>query len=99
MRLFEAPGLVGESYYQTRRSALRAVLLVLFGLAAALYTGATRLMKMVGMSSLGPELGMSEYLFDVIVSAAMGAFAGALVSWPAGALWESWHRRRRRARG
>ncbi|HET9454020.1 MAG TPA: hypothetical protein VFO66_07045 [Gemmatimonadaceae bacterium] len=92
------PGLTGESYYRTRRSELTATLVVTGGVAAALYTGATRLMKLVGIPSLGPELGMSDYMVDVILGAASGAIAGALAAWVLGALWERWHRRRRTRR-
>ena len=97
-RLFAAPGLTGESYYRTRRADLRGTLVVLCGIAAALYIGATDVMRLVGIPSLGPTLGMSDYMFTVIVYAAGGAIAGAIVSWPVGGLWEIWHRRRRKRR-
>lgn len=76
MRWWPAPGLTGESFYRTRRSELTATLAVAGGIAAALYIGATRIMKLVGIPSLGPELGMSEYMFDVILGA-LAAKGGA----------------------
>lgn len=98
MRWWDAPGLTGESYYRTRRSELTATLAVTGGIAAALYAGATRLLKLVGIPSLGPELGMSEYMTDVVLGAASGAIGGALTAWVIGELWERWHRRRRSRR-
>lgn len=98
MRWWDAPGLTGESFYRTRRSELTATLAVTGGIAAALSAGATRLIKLVGIPSLGPELGMSEYMTDVILGAFAGAIAGALAAWVIGALWERWHRRRRSRR-
>ena len=96
MTWWDAPGLTGESFYRTRRSELTAALAVTGGVAAALYMGATRLMKLVGIPSLGPELGMSEYMFDVILGAVAGAVAGGLAAWVFGEIWERWHRRRRK---
>ena len=98
MRWWHAPGLTGESFYRTRRSELTATLAVTGGIAAALYMGATRLMKLVGIPSLGPELGMSDYMVDVILGALAGSVAGALVAWVLGEFWERWHRRRRSRR-
>jgi hypothetical protein len=95
---FQAPGLVGDSFYRARRADLRGVLMVTLAVAGALYGGATEIMRLVGIPSLGPEPGMSDYMFVVILHAAGGALGGALAAWPIGVLWESWHRRRRAAR-
>ena len=97
--MFSAPGLTGESYYRTRQSDLRAFLVVLGGISGALYTGATRLGKIIGIPSLGPELGLSEYMVEIMIGAATGALSGLALGILAGGFWEIWHRRRRAARG
>ena len=97
MKFFDAPGLTGESYYRTRRSELRATLVVLFGLAAALYAGVTEFMRLVyGVQSDEAVFGLSDYMFEVITSTALWALAGALLAWPIGVAWERWHRAHRR---
>jgi hypothetical protein len=96
VKYFDAPGLTGESFYRTRRSNLRATLTVFAGLAAALYQGATQIRRLVfGIRILDPAFGLSDYMVQVIVGAAVGAIIGALVAWPIGYLWERWHRAHR----
>jgi hypothetical protein len=95
MRFLQAPGLTGESFYRTRQSDLRAFLVVLGGISGALYAGVTRLAKIVGVPSLGPELGLSEYMVEIILGATVGALAGLAAGILTGGFWELWHRRRR----
>ena len=93
---FSARGLSGESYYRTRRSNLQATLTVLFGLAYALHAGVTHWTRLAhGLGALEPAFAMSDYQFEIIKAAALGAVAGALVAKLAGYLWERWHRARR----
>lgn len=97
MRFFEAPGLTGESFYRTRRSELRATMLVLFGLSAALYAGATEIMRLVyGIRSDETVFGLSDYMYEVIKATILWALLGAVIAWPLGVAWERWHRARRR---
>lgn len=96
---FDAPGLTGESYYRTRRSDLTAVMTVCAGLIGALYAGVTEVMRLVGVRALGPAVSLSDYMVEVIFAAAVGAVAGAMVSWPVGAMWERWHRAQRGSAG
>lgn len=94
--LFQAPGLVGESYYRTRRSDLRATLIVVFGLCGALYAGAREIMRLVYAIQVDePAFGLSDLQYEVIKAAALWVIGGALVAWPLGAAWERWHRSRR----
>ena len=93
---FDAPGLTGESFYRTRRSNLRATLTVTLGLANALYAGATQWLRLAnGLRAEDAAFGLSDYQVQIIAAAALGAIAGAVVSWPLGSVWERWHRSRR----
>jgi hypothetical protein len=95
-KLFRAPGLTGESYYRDRRADLRAFLVIATGLAFSLYSGATQIRRLaLGVRMRAPEYGLSEYMVEVIIGAALGAVVGLLLSWPLGYVWERWHRRRR----
>jgi hypothetical protein len=93
---FSAPGLTGESFYRTRRSNLRATMTVTAGVASALYAGVTEWVRLAhGLGALEPAFGMSDYQFEIIKAATLGAIAGALLSWPLGSAWERWHRAHR----
>ena len=96
MGLFDAPGLTGESFYRTKRSEMSATLTVLFGLGYALYAGVTQWTRLAhGLGALEPTFAMSDYQYEIIKAAALGAVAGALFARLAGYLWERWHRARR----
>ena len=94
---FDAPGLVGESYYRTRRSELRATLIVLAGLSAALYAGVTEIMRLVyAVQSDEPAFGLSDLMWEVMKATIIWSVLAAIASWPIGTAWEKWHRSRRR---
>ncbi|MGH7676849.1 MAG: hypothetical protein ACRENU_00200 [Gemmatimonadaceae bacterium] len=94
--LFSAPGLTGESYYRTRRSNLQATLTVAFGLGYAVYAGVTQWTRLAhGLGALEPAFAMSDYQYEIIKAAALGAVAGVIVAKLAGYVWERWHRARR----
>ena len=94
--LFSAPGLTGESYYRTRRSNLEATLMVVFGVASALYAGVTDWTRLAhGLGALEPAFALSDYQLEVIKAAVLGAAAGVVVAKLVGFVWERWHRARR----
>ena len=94
--LFSAPGLTGESYYRTQRSNLQATLTVTFGMAGALYAGVMNWTRLAhGLGALEPAFAMSDYQYEIIKAAVLGAIVGALVAKLAGYVWERWHRARR----
>ena len=69
---FSAPGLTGESYYRTKRSNLSATLIVVFGLASALYAGVAQWTRLAhGLGALEP----GRYTVSVTVTPAYGSAA------------------------
>lgn len=97
MKLFQARGLTGESYYRTRRADLAATLTVLGGVTLALYAGTAKVLRLVnGLRRDDPAYGLSDYMVEVIKAAIIGAVLGALVAELAGRVWERRHRARRK---
>lgn len=97
MKLFEARGLTGESWYRTRRSELSGTLTVASGVAFALYAGTAEVLRLVnGVRRDDPAYGLSDYMLAVIKGAIVGAIVGALVAELAGRIWERRHRASRK---
>ena len=97
MKLFQARGLTGESYYRTRRADMSGTITVLFSVAFALYAGAAEVLRLVnGLIRDDPAYGLSDYMVEVIKGAIIGAVLGALVAQLAGRIWERRHRAKRK---
>jgi pilus assembly protein TadC len=97
MKLFQAKGLTGESWYRTRRADFAGTTTVLFGLAFALYAGVAEVMRLVGgVRRVDPAYGLSNYMVEVIKATIVGAVLGALVAELFGRIWERRHRERRK---
>jgi hypothetical protein len=97
MKLFEAKGLSGESYYRTRRADVSGTLTVLVGVAFALYAGAAEVLRLVqGVRRNDPGYGLSDYMIEVIKGAIVGAVLGFLFAELGGRIWERRHRARRK---
>ena len=85
-----------ESYYRPRRNDFAAGVTIGAAILAALARGAQQWILIVrGVRRLDPARGLLAFMWVVVKATVVGAFAGFVLGWLLGFLWERWHRRRR----